>query len=703
MRLTPLVAAVTVCVASQALAAADEPIMLNFVNADIETVVKAIGEITGKNFIIDPRVKGTLNIVSSRPVPRSLSYQILLSSLRMQGFTAVEGRGVIKILPEAEAKLHAGVQKGRRSDGDRLITRVFTLKNGNANQMMPVIRPIVSPNNTVSVFPQANALVVTDYADNIRRIESIIESVESASGGDFAVLPVQFGAAVELAGMLTKLMQDSGGGDAGKITIIPDSRANVLLVRSDTPGKLGKIKSLLRTIDQPSQAGANVRVVYLKNADATRVAQILRTLMSSDAGQLQSSARSLPTASGSTMGGSSQGGASTASPASASTTQPATGGQSTDASQPGSAGSMIQADSANNALILNAPDTVYQNLRNVIDLLDRRRAQVYVETLVMEVSAKRLVDIGVQWQSLSGIGKNGTNVIGGTNFPTDSVGSTGIIGIAKNLGGLAQQPGLTIGVVKGSIDIPGVGKVANLGLLARALEDEAQGNVLANPNVMATDNEKALIEIGTEVPVLLASMPNNSASSSNPSLPYNTYDRKKFGFKLELTPQVSEGGAIRMRIHQESSAIDQTTINDPRGPTTSYRTFDTSVAVDDGGIIAIGGLIQEEVGNSEDKVPLLGDLPLIGYLFKHQVKQRNKTNLLVFLKPTILRDDLGAQAVAEDRYRYIIGESRKNATEKLPLDAESALRALPSGIKSLADQLRPADPKGSLPREGSQK
>lgn len=696
MRLTPLVVAVTVCMASSAMAASDEPIMLNFVNADIETVVKAIGEITGRNFIIDPRVKGTLNIVSSRPVPKALSYQILLSSLRMQGFTAVEGRGVTKILPESEAKLHTRLGKGT---GDMLITRVFTLKNGNANQMMPVIRPIVSPNNTVSVFPQANALVVTDYADNIRRIESIIESVESASGGDVAVLPIRFGAAVELSGMLTKLMQDTGADSGGKITIIPDARANVLLVRSDTPGKLGKIKSLLRMIDQPSQAGANVRVIYLKNADATRVAQTLRILMTSDAGQLPSTNRNLPTASASTMSGSTN-----AATSPASTPPAAQASASPDTGQPGGAGTMIQADSSNNALILNVPDTMYQNLRNVIDLLDRRRAQVYVETLVMEVSANRTVDIGVQWQSLSGVGKSGTNIIGGTNFP--GTNSPGIIGtsLPDGLKGLTNQAGLTIGIVKGSITIPGLGQINNLGLLARALEDEAQGNVLANPNVMATDNEKALIEIGTEVPIMTASYPNaNSGTSGNN--PYNTFDRKKVGFKLELTPQISEGGSIRMRIHQEASSIDQATLNNIAngGPNTNYRTIDTSVAVDDGGIIAIGGLIQEEVSNSEDKVPLLGDLPFIGYLFKHQTKIRNKKNMLVFLKPTILRDDLGARAVAEERYRYIIGESERGGKTKLGLDPADAIKALPSGIKSLADELRPPDPSGSLPKQGGAK
>lgn len=697
MKVSRIVAALALCISCYAWSAQDDLVMLNFVNADIETVVKAISEMTGRNFILDPRVKGTVNIISSRPVPRRLSYQIMLSSLRLQGFTAIEGKEVTKIVPESDAKLHAGIAK-RRVDGDQLVTKVFVLKHGSVNQLLPVIRPIVSPNNTVSSFPQANALVVTDYADNIRRIESIVETIESASAGDYAILPVQFGAAVELAGMLTKLMQDTGNSDAGKVTIVADARANLLMVRADTPGKLARVKSLLRLLDQPSQAGANVRVVYLKNADASRVAQTLRTLLSSEAGQLPTTSRALPASSPSSSLGGGASPAAASNPLAATNNSGSSANNDTNMGAPGTAGSMIQADTPNNALILNVPDMMYQNLRNVIDLLDRRRAQVYVETLVMEVNASRVVDIGIQWQSLNGINKSGTNVIGGTNF-SDAFGG-GIVGVAQGgVSGLVKAAsgnptgGLTIGVVNGTISLPGVnGPVLNLGVLARALEDEAQGNVVSNPNLMATDNEKAKIEIGQEIPIITGSYTNGNTTSGSSSTvtPFNTYDRKKVGFVLELTPQISEGGAIRMRIHQEASTVDNLTLANPSGPTTNFRTIDTVVTVDDGGIIAIGGLISEDISANEDKVPLLGDIPGIGWLFKHQRKQREKKNLLVFLKPTIVRDDTGAQAIAEERYRYIIGETDKASTkEKLSLDPKAAITGLPSGIKSLMDEVRP--------------
>ena len=683
MQIARLAGALALVFACQAYAAPDEPVMLNFVNVDIDTVVKAIGDISGKNFVLDPRVKGTVNIVSARPVPRELSYQILLSSLRMQGFTAVEGDGVIKIVPEADAKLHARVGNARRGDGDRLITKVFILRHGSANQLVPVIRPLISPNNTVAAMPQANAVVVTDYADNIRRIEAIIDSIESASAADTVVLPVKYASAVEMASQLNKLMQEASTGaanaaDGGRVTIVPDLRGNSLLVRADTAGRLSKIRSLLTLLDQPSQAGANVRVVYLRNAEASRVAQTLRSLLSSEAGSSQ-----------------------------ASTTPAANAGNNTaQASKAadnnsGPLGNMIQADSASNALIMNVPDAMYQNLRNVIDMLDRRRAQVFVEALVMEVSAERAQEVGIQWQSLSGLGNGGTSVIGGTNFPGTS--NPGILNVATGgtagISALAGSSGMTIGISKGTVNIPGVGQVLNLGLLARALEKEADGNVLSTPNLMTLDNEEAKIVIGQNVPFLTGSYSNtgNASGSGNSSVssPFQTYERKDVGLTLKLTPQISEGGLVKMKILQEVSSVEETSRNNPAGLTTNKRAIETTVTVDDGSIVAIGGLIQESVSDGENKVPLLGDLPVLGWLFKYQQKQRKKTNLMVFLKPTILRDDAAARNVAGDRYDYVIGE-RQRQDGKLPLNAADAYQSTPAG--GLLQQLQQ---RGQLPLPGN--
>ena len=683
MQIARLAGALALVFACQAYAAPDEPVMLNFVNVDIDTVVKAIGDISGKNFVLDPRVKGTVNIVSARPVPRELSYQILLSSLRMQGFTAVEGDGVIKIVPEADAKLHARVGNARRGDGDRLITKVFILRHGSANQLVPVIRPLISPNNTVAAMPQANAVVVTDYADNIRRIEAIIDSIESASAADTVVLPVKYASAVEMASQLNKLMQEASTGaanaaDGGRVTIVPDLRGNSLLVRADTAGRLSKIRSLLTLLDQPSQAGANVRVVYLRNAEASRVAQTLRSLLSSEAGSNQASTT----------------------PAASAGNNTAQASKAAD-NNSGPLGNMIQADSASNALIMNVPDAMYQNLRNVIDMLDRRRAQVFVEALVMEVSAERAQEVGIQWQSLSGLGNGGTSVIGGTNFPGTS--NPGILNVATGgtagISALAGSSGMTIGISKGTVNIPGVGQVLNLGLLERALEKEADGNVLSTPNLMTLDNEEAKIVIGQNVPFLTGSYSNtgNASGSGNSSVssPFQTYERKDVGLTLKLTPQISEGGLVKMKILQEVSSVEETSRNNPAGLTTNKRAIETTVTVDDGSIVAIGGLIQESVSDGENKVPLLGDLPVLGWLFKYQQKQRKKTNLMVFLKPTILRDDAAARNVAGDRYDYVIGE-RQRQDGKLPLNAADAYQSTPAG--GLLQQLQQ---RGQLPLPGN--
>ncbi|RQW28098.1 type II secretion system protein GspD [Rhodobacteraceae bacterium CH30] len=686
MRLARFAAIVALAFHCSAQAAPSDPVMLNFVGAEIPVVVQAIGEITGKTFVLDPRVKGTINIVSAKPVPRELSYQILLSSLRMQGFAAVEGAGgVVKIVPEADAKLHARSGSPRRTDVDRLITKVFVLKNANVNQLVPVLRPIISPNNTVTAMPQSNAVVVTDYADNIRRIESIIESVESAASGDVAVLPVAFGSAIELSGMLQKLLQAQGEG-AGKVTLIPDARANVIMVRADTPGTMGKVKSLLKLLDKPSQAGGNVRVVYLKNAEAVQVAKVLRTLLTGEGGGLSagsSGGANTPSAlAGSSSGNSGYAASGSATPSSAS------GARSTvqDDTVSGT-GAMVQADPANNALILNVPDTMYQNLRGVIDLLDKRRAQVFVEALIIEVAADRTLEVGVQWQAA---GKNGFI---GTNFPGSG---TSILGTSLSpalgdtskdtvLGQLAASGGLNIGLIDGTVNIPGIGEILNLGVLARALETQAKGNVLSTPNLMTMDNEEAKIVIGQNVPFLTGQYSSTGASNGAAN-PFQTFERKDVGLTLKLTPQVSEGGMVRMKIYQEASSIDPNSVTSTSGLITNTRSIETMVSVQDGNIIALGGLIQETVSDGNNQVPLLGDIPFIGNLFKYKTQSRKKSNLMVFLKPTIIRDDARARTVAGDRYDFLQVESRKTATEKLSLDPQTALQAVPSNsLKSELD------------------
>ncbi|TAJ77817.1 MAG: type II secretion system protein GspD [Gallionellaceae bacterium] len=607
--------AVALCFSVSVLAATEEKVSLNFVNADIEEVVRAISHITGKNFLMDPRVKGTINIVSATPVPASLAYDILLSALRMQGFAAVESGGVTKVLPEADAKLHIGASSDAKGGGDKLVTRVYMLKHESAVQLVPVLRPLIAPNNVVVAYPNSNALVVTDYASNLKRIEQIVASIDQPSVEGPVVIPVKYSSALDLAATIARLMQDgavvpTGSTDASqRFTLVADSRSNSLLLRTDSPARVMRVRDLVAKLDVAGSAPGNMHVVYLKNADAAKIAQTLRAVVAGDV---------------------------SAAPA------------------PGAAGAgMIQADAASNALIITAPDAIYNNLRAVVEMLDVRRAQVFVEALIAEVTADKVAEFGVQWQSLSGINKPGVNVIGGTNF-----GSTGNIMAAAgstataNIGTAGQ--GLNIGIVKGTTHIPGLGDVLNLGMLAKFLETDSNANILSTPNLLTLDNEEAKIIIGQNVPFITGSYAQTGSTTT--ASPFQTIERKDVGLTLRIKPQISEGGTVKMQVYQEVSSVQNLT--NTAGVITNKRSLESSVLVDEGQIVVLGGLIQDSVSTGEDKVPVLGDLPWLGNLFRHETRRNSKTNLMIFIRPYVLRTATAANGLTQDRYEYLRGEEK---------------------------------------------
>lgn len=600
------------------------PVVLNFVNADIPSVIKAVGELTGKNFIIDPRVKGTVIITSARPVPRDQVYPILLSALRMQGFSAIEGRGVVKIVPEAEAKQNYSVTRGKQinESGDRIITQVYPLQHESAAQLMPVLRPLIGPNNAIAVLPSSNTLVITDYADNVRRLNAVIEAVDQPSANDTALIRLNHVSAVDVAQSLGRLMSDgaaaAGQPGAARLTIVPDVRSNSLLVRSDNPSRIQTLRGLVAGLDVAGVAGGNIHVVYLRNAEAAKLAETLRGVLTGEAPSGLATATT-PAASQTAS----------VSPVSG------TGG-----------GSMILADAATNSLIISAPDVTYNALRAVIDKLDARRAQVFVEALVVEITAEKAAEFGIQWQDLRGIEKSGTNFIGGTNLGGRNTGSN-ILDAAVNLGTVGQ--GLNIGIVSGTINIPGLGVVTNLGALARALESDANANILSTPNLLTMDNEEAKIVIGQNVPFITGQYA-QTGSTTTPS-PFQTIERRDVGLTLRVRPQVSEGGSVKLEIYQEISSLRPTTT--AADIITDMRSIDSTVLVDDGRIIVIGGLIQDTMQDGIDRVPLLGDIPLIGHLFRSEKRKRMKTNLMVFLRPYVLRDTSSSDVLTGERYDFI--------------------------------------------------
>lgn len=609
-----------------------DPVVLNFVNADLPSVIKAVGELTGKNFVIDPRVKGSVIITSAKPVERDQVYPILLSALRMQGFAAIEGSGVVKIVPEAEAKQNFSVTRGKEvgERGDRIITQVYPLQYESAAQMMPALRPLIGPNNAIAVLPGSNTLVITDYADNVRRLSAIIRAADQPTPNDTALIRLEHVSAVDVAQSLGRLMSDpaAGGGQpaqpgSGRLQIVPDVRSNSLLVRSDNPARIETLRTLVAGLDLAGAAGGNTHVVYLRNAEALKLAETLRGILS---GETPAALERVGTAA----------------------TTPATTSPATAITAAGGlGGSTILADAATNSLVIHASDVVYNQLRAVIDKLDARRAQVFVEALVVEIAAEKAAEFGIQWQDLRGIDRSGTNFIGGTNLGGRGTGSN-IIDASVNLGSLGQ--GLNIGVVSGTINIPGLGVVTNLGALARALESDANANILSTPNLLTLDNEEAKIVVGQNVPFITGQYAQTGTTTT--ATPFQTIERRDVGLTLRVRPQVSEGGSVKLQIYQEISNLSSTTTA-ASDLITNMRSIDSTVLVDDGRIIVLGGLIQDTTQDGVDKVPLLGDIPLIGHLFRSEKRKRVKTNLMVFLRPYVLRDAVSSDTLTGERYDFI--------------------------------------------------
>ena len=653
-------------------APASETVTLNFVNAEIDAVVRAVADITGRNFVVDPRVKGTINIVSARPVPRALVYPTLLSALRLAGYAAVESDGIVKIVPEADAKTQGGVVG--TGSGDRLVTQVIVLRNESAAQLVNVLRPLITPNNTIAAFPSANALVITDYADNLRRIERIINSLDQPSAAEPLLVPVRHASALDIVTMVNRLMTDApapGGApvDASqRVTLVADPRSNSVLVRSENPTRAARVRQLIEQLDTPGRPGGNLFIIYLKNADASRVAQTLRALLGGgDGGAQPTGPTSLAPPNAFTASG-------TTAPSPTSTTASATT-SALPFTAPAGAGATngvtVQADTANNALIIMAPEPIYNNLRAIVEKLDVRRAQVYVEALIVEVSADKAAELGIQWQALGGLDNSGTSAFGGTNFGARGSG-TNIIDISINP--LSAGPGLNLGVIRGTLNLPGIlGNITNLAFLARALETQVSANILSTPALLTLDNEEARIVVGQNVPFVTGQYATTGGTTT--VQPFQTIERRDVGLVLRVRPQITEGGTVRMLIYQEVSRIQDQSV--ASGIILSKRALESSVVVDDNQIVVLGGLIEDRMSDGSDKVPVLGDVPGVGTLFRYDSRRREKTNLMVFLKPTVLRGSQQGREITSERYDYLKGEQQRTAPTALPFWPDPTKPELP--------------------------
>ena len=602
-------------------ARAGEPVTLNFSNAEIEAVARTMASITGYNVVVDPRVKGTITLVTEKPVSRSTAMNQFLAVLRLQGFTMVESAGLYKVVPEADAKLQsAGVSvidsgTGASAGTNQIVTQIFKLNFESANSLVAVLRPLISPNNTINVNPGNNSLVITDYADNLRRLAQIIAAMDVANATDVEVLTLNHAIATDLAPLVLRLVESGPVGSAPgqadtsyKTTLVAEPRSNTLILRAANPARAALVKALVTKLDQPASGGANgaagnIYVVYLKNADAVKLAATLRAAMT---GQSQTTTAAAPATAGA--------------PAAASAaTLSATGGQ-------------VQADASTNSLIITAPEPQYRQLRAVIDRLDGRRAQVLVESLIVEVNTDKAAEFGIQWQGA--VGSSGSSNIGllGTNFTTNN-----IINLAMKAGTDAPAA-------------PGTGI-----------------------NVGGAHKTKGVYVLG-----------------------FTTVERKDVGLTLKVRPQINENGTIKLVIYQETSAVKAGTEKDANGPTTTKRTIESSVLVEDGSIVVLGGLLQDSYSGNQEKVPGLGDIPLFGNLFKSESRGRTKTNLMVFLRPVVMRDGQATDRLSMDRYELMkagIKEVQPAPSSILPINTVPQLPALPMVSPSPPPALAPAVPK----------
>ena len=612
-----------------------EPLTLNFVGADIEAVARTMAVITGRSVVVDPRVKGTITLITERPVTPAVAYGQFLAVLRLQGFTVVNAAGLDKIVPEADAKLQGGVVSSGAQvsagqvSGGQIATTIFKLRYENAANLLPVLRPLISPNNTININPGNNSLIITDYADNLTRLGRIIDALDVPNATDVELIPIKHVSVADIAPLINRLLETGPGGATApaetsyKTTVIAEPKSNSLVVRAANSAKMALVKSLVLSLDRPSLNGpngaaGNIYVVYLKNAEATKLAAVLRTALGAT-GSSGATVSAVPVA--------------TAAGASAAVTPsaaPTTGG-------------FIQADPATNSLIITASEPQYRQIRAVIDQLDARRAQVYVESLIAEVNMDKAAEFGIQWQGP--LGGKGDALIGllGTNFGSGASAGKNILALA---GGKAlPTPGFNLGVAARS------NGVYFLGFLANFLQTSGAGNILSTPNLLTLDNEEAKIVIGQNVPFVTGQFTNTGSGSSGGSVnPFQTIERKDVGLTLRVKPQISENGTVKMAIFQEVSSVDPASINAGSGLITNKRSIETNVLVEDGSVVVLGGLLQDEFAGNEAQVPGLGDIPLFGNLFKSESRKRKKTNLMVFLRPVVVRDAVAADALSLDRY-----------------------------------------------------
>ncbi|AMM23943.1 type II secretion system secretin GspD [Variovorax sp. PAMC 28711] len=682
-----------------------EPITLNFSNAEIESVARTMAVITGRDVVVDPRVKGTMNLQTDRAIAPAAAFNQFAAALRLQGFAVVQADGLYKILPEADAKLQSSAVTTSTSatgslSGNQIVTQVFKLNYESANNLLPVLRPLIAPNNTINVNPGNNSLVITDYAENMRRLARIVASLDVPNASDIEVIQLKHSVATDMVPLVNRLLEGSGASGTGpagtadasyRTTLLAEPRSNALILRAANPARAQLVRTLVDRLDRaPVEGGngasGNIYVVYLKNSDAVKLAATLRAAMSSEARGGSAAGAAFPNSTGTPP-------VSQVQPVQNGLGNSAANTPLNNANQP-STGGQIQADPSTNSLIITAAEPQYRQIRAVIDKLDSRRAQVMIEALIVEVNATKAASFGVQWQTALG-----NNAVAGTN---SSLSGANILALtqaiaARNPAGIQLGSGLNLGIA---------GKIGGqyiLGAIANFFSNDNDANVLSTPNLLTLDNEEAKIVIGQNVPFPTGSYASTNGNTSSIN-PFTTVERKDVGLTLRVRPQINENGTVKMVIFQEISNVAAGTLTDPNGPTTNKRSLESSVLVEDGGLVMLGGLLSDTYGTATDKVPLAGDIPILGNLFKSETRSRVKNNLMMFLRPVVMRDGAATESFATGRYDEIRAMQIRTQpnTDNVMLRGVDAAPVLPE-VPTLGASTRSGNADaGNLRMEGTQ-
>ncbi len=606
-------------------------ITLNLNDADINALIKTVSEHTGRNFVVDPRVKGKVTVISAHPMDKDEFYQVFLSILEVHGFSTVPAGEVIKIVPDVKAK-QIGIPTGADSQqfpGDQMVTRILQVKNVTASQLVPILRPLIPQQGHLAAYPATNVLIISDRRQNVDRLLKIISRIDQVSDSSIEVVSLRHASAMEVVRIITGLQKNRGKGAAEPAKLIADERTNSVLISGDATTRL-RTRVVIEHLDTPFENEGNARVIYLRYANAKELATVLTGVsdtLDKSRKKGKGGAPSIPV--------------------------------------------NIQADEASNALIITAPQNIFNTLQSIIRKLDIRRAQVLVEAIIAEISFDRVKELGVQW-IVDGT-PGGSGPVGVINLGTPSIGSIAGAIAADTIPAIPS--GTTIGI--GSFNNNSI----NFAALIRALETDTSSNILSTPSILTLDNQEAEIVVGQNVPFLTGQYA--STGSTTTVNPFQTIQRQDVGLTLRVTPQINEGNAIQLKISQEVSSVNKTASTGAADIVTNKRTIKTVVMVDDGDTIVLGGLIDENLQQVEEKVPFLGDIPILGVLFRANSTSKVKRNLVVFLRPIIVRDAATHAAVTGDKYNFFRAQQLDMRQQGVDLLPDEAAPLLPDRFNAL--------------------